>query len=357
MRGVAHAMTHPLATDLDHVLEHTTGLWDSLRGSRIFITGGTGFVGTWLTESFCWASDKLHLDADATLLTRHPDAFRSREPWIVDHKYIHLLEGDASTFPFPSGQFDFLIHASTSNYAVPASEVLQAFDAEINSTRRVLEFARAARVSRMLFTSSGAVYGKQPTDLSAIPEDYPGGPSTTDPGGAYGHAKRISEFLCALYSRQYGFTATIARLFAFVGPRLPMNTGYAVGNFVRDAIAGEQVKILGDGTPYRSYLYSADLAVWLWTILLRGESARPYNVGSDNAISIADLARVVVEATGSHSMVEIARASVPGAAPARYVPSIERASKELGLRPAVSLAEGIRRMHEWAANSAITVSK
>jgi dTDP-glucose 4,6-dehydratase len=160
-----------------------------------------------------------------------------------------------------------------------------------------------------------------------------------------------------LYAKQYGFEATIARLFAFVGPRLPMNAGYAVGNFIRDIMAGDSIQILGDGTPYRSYLYAADLAVWLWTILMRGESGRPYNVGSDEAISIADLARVVVEATGSNSKIEIARTPVPGAAAARYVPCVERARTELGLRPIVSLTEGIRRSQEWVANTTMSVGK
>jgi dTDP-glucose 4,6-dehydratase len=252
------------------------------------------------------------------------------------------------TFAFPDADFDFIVHAATSSFAVSDSEILDSFDGDIQATRQILEFARQARVRRMLFTSSGAVYGKQPGELAQIPEDYCGAPTTTDLHTAYGQAKRVSEFLCTKYSRQYGFVATIARLFAFVGPRLPLDANYAVGNFIRDAMDGRPVKVLGDGTPLRSYLYAADLAVWLWTILLKGESCRPYNVGSSEPISIAKLAELVVQVIGVNTPVQISGKPISGATPARYIPSVQRAESELGLRPTVSPAEGIRRTYQWA---------
>ncbi len=122
--------------------------------------------------------------------------------------------------------------------------------------------------------------GNSPPELTHIPEDYAGAPPTTDSTSAYGQAKRASEFLCTMYARQFGFAAVIARLFAFAGPYLPLNLNFAIGNFMRDVLAGGPVRIAGDGTPYRSYLYAADLAVWLLTFLIKGKSARPYNVGS-----------------------------------------------------------------------------
>jgi dTDP-glucose 4,6-dehydratase len=252
------------------------------------------------------------------------------------------------SFDFPEGRFPFVIHAATERPFAPDGErPLGTFDSDVDGTRRVLEFARMHGVRSFLFTSSGAVYGRQPSDMTHIPEDYAGAPSPMDSGSAYGQAKRISEFMSAMYGRAYGFDATIARLFAFVGPLLPLDANYAVGNFIRDALKGGPVRIAGDGTPYRSYLYAADLAIWLWTILLRGKSAYPYNVGSPDDLTIEDLARTVVRVVAPGIGIAIARQPVPGTPRLRYVPRTQRAESELGLRPLIPVEEGIRRTSEW----------
>src|SRR5579883_949281 len=106
-------MENPLSGDLDHVLNHTADLWDELRGRRIFITGGTGFFGCWLLESFAWANDKLGLDAQALVLTRNPQAFREKAPHLAHHRAIQLHPGYIRTFAFPEGCFSHVIHAAT----------------------------------------------------------------------------------------------------------------------------------------------------------------------------------------------------------------------------------------------------
>ncbi len=306
------------ARDLDHVIEHTGGVWEALAGQRVFLTGGTGFIGRWLCESLIHADRSI----SAVVLTRHPEQFPFANP------AVQPLHGDIRTFDFPDGEFPYVIHAAT-----PASTD----DLDGEATRRLLEFARTHGTRRLLFTSSGAVYGRQPRDLTHIPEDLACAPDTP-----YGEAKRSAETLLA------NRDTVIARLFAFSGPGLPLNKNFAIGNFVRDVLNGGPIRIQGDGTPYRSYLYAADLAVWLWTLLVRGEPGRPYNVGSDDAVTIAELARTVAAVTVPGTAVEIAQAAVPGVSGSRYVPSVERAEREMGLRPIVSLEEGVRRMYDWA---------
>jgi dTDP-glucose 4,6-dehydratase len=341
-------MSRLLSEDLDHVLGHTEGLWGELRGNSIFLTGATGFVGTWLLETLLWAHDRLDLRARAVVLTRNPERFRKRAPHLAAHPAVTLLSGQVTAFDYPDGRYPYVIHAATESYRQSTPDCpLGTFDADTDGTRGVLEFARTHGVRRLLFTSSGAVYGRQPADLTHIPEGYAGAPLSTDIDSAYGHAKRVSEYMCATYGRVYGFDAIIARLFAFLGPMLPLNAHYAVGNFIGDVLQDKTVRISGDGTPYRSYLYAADLAVWLWTMLFRGKAAYPYNVGSSQEITIADLARTVVRVAAPGTDIQVAGSVSPGWRQLRYVPDTSRAETELGLRPVISLEEGIRRTCTW----------
>jgi nucleoside-diphosphate-sugar epimerase len=339
---------NPLAVDLDAILDHTKGLWDELAGQRIFITGGTGFFGCWLLESFLWANDHLRLNSKAVVLTRRPDIFRKMVPHLATHPAIELWEGDVRTFHFPPGDFPYIIHAATDASAqLNQAEPLLMLDTIVEGTRHTLDFARQCGAKKFLLTSSGAVYGRQPPELTHIPEEYPGAPDPCDPRSAYGEGKRAAELLCAIYSHSYGFETKIARCFAFVGPYLPINLHFAIGNFIRDALNGEPIKVNGDGTPYRSYLYAADLAIWLWTILITGESCRPYNVGSDIGITIADLANLIVQVLNPNIRVEIAQHANPSKPIQRYVPSVERCKKELGLEIWLPIDESLKKMSRW----------
>jgi nucleoside-diphosphate-sugar epimerase len=338
----------PLAADLDHILDHTRDLWRDLRAARIFITGGTGFFGCWLLESFAWANRRLSLNAQAVVLTRNPEAFRRKAPALAGDPAIALLAGDVRSFSFPAGEFPFVIHAATeASAALALAEPLEMLSVILDGTRRTLDFAAAHGCRRLLFTSSGAVYGKQPPDITHVAEDYPGGPDPLDPRAVYAEGKRAAEMLCALASSSHGMQCLIARGFAFAGPYLPLDVHFAIGNFIRDAMRGAAIELTGDGTPRRSYLYAADLAIWLWTILMRGASLRPYNVGSENDLSIAELAHRVSAALDSQVPVRIARDPVPGRPVERYVPSTRAAREELGLRELIGLDDAIRRTALW----------
>jgi dTDP-glucose 4,6-dehydratase len=341
-------MYNPLAADLDHILTHTRAVWEELEGARIFVTGGTGFFGCWLLEAFARACDEKQLGATMTVLTRRPKAFRDKAPHLVGHRAIRLVEGDVRSFAFPIGRYTHIIHGATE-----ASEQLNReqpqlmLDTIVDGTRRALEFAVVAGVRRFLIIGSGAIYGPQPPGMERIPEEYRGGPAPADPRSAYGEGKRVAELLGALYAEAHGLDVLMARGFAFVGPYLPLNTHFAIGNFIDDCLEERPIKVRGDGRPYRSYLYAADLAIWLWTILARGKSCRPYNVGSEEAMSIADLASTVREALGTKHEVKIAAVQGPNVSGERYVPDTTRARDELGLEQRVPLEEAIRKTAAW----------
>ena len=117
-------MPHPLERDLNHILAHAHGVWDALHGQRLFITGGTGFVGTWLVESFAWANAHLKLGSYATVLTRDPDSFRRKCPNAANDKSVDLLRGNAVSFDFPDSSFAFVIHAATERGFEPSKASL-----------------------------------------------------------------------------------------------------------------------------------------------------------------------------------------------------------------------------------------
>ena len=331
--------------DLDHVLAHTQGLWEELRGQRIFITGGTGFFGMWLLESFCHANDRLGLNARAVVLTRNPGAIAAKAPHLASRPDVGFVTGDVRSFPFPDGCFPHIIHAGTTSSA--PVEPQEMFTTIVDGTRRVLEFAATHGTRKLLFVSSGAVYGRQPPDLTHIPEDYTGAPDPLDPASAYGEGKRAAELMCVLAGQQHGFETKIARCFAFVGPHLPLDAHFAIGNFIRDVLAGGPIRVAGDGTPYRSYLHAADLTIWLWTILLRGSNAHAYNVGSEAGMPIAAVAQAVRDTITPPPPIQIAQASNPAMPPSRYVPATHKARTELGLHETLDLRESIRRTRMW----------
>jgi dTDP-glucose 4,6-dehydratase len=340
---------NPLADDLEHILEHTPDVWEDLRDQRIFITGGTGFFGAWLLESFTWANERLSLGTKAVLLTRDPKAFARKAPHLAENPAIDFWEGDIRSFEFPRGEFSHIIHAAanSANAMLYKDQPLEMLETLISGTRHALDFARYCGAEKFLLTSSGAVYGKQPPEMAAITEDYPGAPDPLNESSVYGQGKRMAEHLCILYGRQFGLQVKIARCFAFIGPYLPLNVHFAAGNFIRDGLKGGPIVVKGDGTPVRSYLYAADLAIWLWTILVKGNACIPYNVGSSQPLTIAELARSVASLFHPEPEVKIANSPEQGKLSERYIPSTQRAQLEMGLWQSLSLEEALERTIHW----------
>lgn len=350
-------MLNPLAEDLDRVVSQTEDLWPELDGRQLFITGGTGFMGCWLLESFAWACDKLGLRTQALVLSRNPEACCSKLPHLANHRAISFLAGDVRSFKAPAQEFSYVIHAAAAASArINQENPLLMFDTVVQGTRHTLDFAMACGAKKLLFTSSGAVYGRQPHEMTHVNEDFQGAPNVMDPLAAYAEGKRAAEFLCTVYGKRHGLEAKIARCFTFVGPYLPLDIHYAVGNFIRDGLQGGPIVVKGDGTPYRSYLYAADLAIWLWTILFRGESCRPYNVGSDRDLTIKELAALVASTFDRPGDFRISRSPAPDKPPERYVPSVRRAKAELKLREHLDLPEALKLTVQYCRSKSIVDS-
>jgi dTDP-glucose 4,6-dehydratase len=334
--------------DIDDAVGRAKHALGALRDASIFMTGGTGFFGQWLLALIARANATQSLGIRVTVLTRNAAGFRRRCAELARGSLVQLLEGDVRSFDLPTGRFSHLIHAATDTSADADRRPLELTDTIVGGTRHTLDFALSSGVGRTLIVSSGAIYGAQPHDVLNLPEDFLGAGPTTNSRSTYGNAKRLAEQIAAVHSKDSGIPTVVARAFAFIGPALPLDTHFAIGNFIRDAIAGNVITVKGDGSPFRSYLYAGDLAVWLLQLLVHGRAGEAYNVGSDRAISIAELAALVASILPTARGVAIEGTPAPAALRSRYIPSIERARQELALDVWTPLDEAIRRTARWA---------
>ena len=317
-------------------------LWQRLAHSKLFITGGTGLFGHWLLDSLTDANQRLNLKISATVLTRHPGLAKAKMPYLDSQ--IQFLHGHVENFKFPTEKFDVILHMATTS----AEETFQGFSQTqklqmlFQGTQRVIEFAHTCGAKRILFTSSGAAYGSQLCDFiheSALMQIDPFNPES---GLALG--KSVAEFLLHRASDESNLEVVIARCFTFVGPGIPVNLHYAIGNFIKNVAEGEPILIKGDGTAIRSYMYLGDLVWWLLQLLLDGKSGETYNVGSDQPISILELAqKVALLSNHSPKILILGQADYSVGVPVRnsYTPSIEKAKFELGLHISTDLSSAI----------------
>ena len=333
--------------DLEDIVKRTLDFWPKLKGQNIFITGGTGFFGHWLVESFLEANDKLALGAKAYLLTRNINNVFERSPHLSKRNDLVWIEGDIATFDLPEGIFPVVIHAATDTYDKGVKESPDNIIATIvDGTRRVLFFAKQAKTNTLLYVSSGAVYGPQPVDCLRLHEDMPVIDENDITNTPYARGKVMAEKLCAQFAKETSISIKIVRCFAFIGPLLPLDKHFAIGNFIRDAIINKNIEISGNGKSQRTYLYASDLSVYLWTIISKGCSLKPYNIGGGRIVNVFELAQSVIIALNSGVTIDI-QSNHTSKQFSKYVPDIDLIKNELGLTPEVTLEQAIVKTALW----------
>jgi len=311
---------------------------------NIFITGGTGFFGKALLKHWASSGSPELEEAKLTILSRNPGDFQSAHGSLLSDLDVKLIAGDIlKPETLPIYEYSHILHAATDSTRGLQLTPLERSQQIIDGTRNVLDLATQSGSPRVLLVSSGGVYGNISHFPNGVPEDYCGMPNPLNPDNAYSVSKRHAEHLCALYKNEYGLDTLIARCFAFVGEDIPMDAHFAIGNFLEDAFKARDIIIKGDGRPIRTYLDQRDLAKWLTHIMFHGASGKAYNVGSNEKIALADLARLITEISGARSGVQILGRQPVGQAANRnvYVPCIDRAQDELGLRVNFSLSESV----------------
>ena len=340
-------ITSQILSDLEEIIQTSVSDLEEIVNRPLVITGASGFVGTWLTLSWVAARKRLNGRGQLLITSRNPQSLLPLVNVIDSRSPVTALSSDIRNLHIPSEfRNGNLIHAAT-----PASAALNASDPAamlkviIEGQERVI--VEAVRMNnRLLFLSSGAVYGRQPLDLSHLPETWEGAPQIGDSNSAYHEGKRVAELMGNIAATKQGLHFISARLFAFIAPFLPLGTHFAAGNFIRDALSSNQIEIQSGGGSVRSYLYATDLCSGLWALLARGETGSAYNIGSDQDITIKELAIKVAWLAGTNARVNVRGLDTPENV-SRYVPSLERLHNEIGMKQSVSLEQSLKRTISW----------
>ncbi|MCP9915159.1 NAD-dependent epimerase/dehydratase family protein [Cyanobium sp. ATX 6F1] len=318
-------------------------LWSSLKNQTVLISGGTGFLGSPLVGLACEANIRFNLNLRLTLITRSIPKTLARFPSWSTQSTISLVEVDVCN-PFSlNGSYSACILGAVDSSNVGGLYSNSKIDVILKGTRNCLEFCRIKSIQKILFLSSGAVYECSLTQGGQnLSEDIKLHTPIESELNDYAHAKLMAESMCSNFHKQYGVDFTIARCFAFVGPSMPVNAHFAIGNFIRDALYSDSVVVKGDGLAVRSYLYTFDCAFWLWSLLVSASGIEVVNVGSDVGMTILEIATIVRNLLSPSKSIDILSTSTLVTRRNYYLPDISRARLLHGLEVWTSLEHAIK---------------
>lgn len=322
-----------------------------LRKASILITGGTGFVGSWLTELIAFLNDRHGYGIKVSLLSRQARTFAERAPHLAGRADVRLIENDVKNVASLPADVQWIVHAAANpDRRTHFSNPVQTTETIVFGTNAVLSAAsRLTPLERILCLSSGLVYGPQHWKDGALNEKAFSG---LDCGGAanlYAEAKRAAETITSAYRSQFGLPVLNARLFAFMGPYQLLDRPWAINNFLSDGLRGGPIRVQGSGETVRSYMYGSDLADWLLRLLVKGRVGAAYNVGSPEGISLRDLAVKIADCCPGRPRIELN--TLPTAKPpsTHWLPDVTLARTECNLQLGTSLDETISRTVAWHA--------
>lgn len=350
--------------DLKFIVNNLEKELDVLSGRNLLITGGFGFLGYYLTQSILYWNDH-NENKNPIQLWVYDNFIRGVPTWITMLKArgdTHIIKHDI-TIPLPKNNiaFSYIIHAasiaSPSYYRLHPIETM---DANVQGLRYLLDYAlkqkeNAKPLEGLLFFSSSEIYGDPTQDNIPTPETYRGNVSCTGPRACYDESKRYGETLCVNFAKHYGLPIKIARPFNNYGPGLKISDRRVIPDFARNIFANEDIIMLSDGSPTRTFCYVADAVVGYYKILINGRPGEAYNIGVEEPeISIRDLAERMVDIGKRHFRYTgkiVYKISEDKDylidTPNRRCPYITKAREELGYCPSISLDEGLLRTMYW----------
>ncbi len=315
----------------------------------VLITGASGFVSSWLIGVWLEATSRIGGSGRLKLVCRRPIEIVNRFPHIKDNPRILLEQADVRSMTLGH---DFnptsVIHAATSaSAALNRNDPMEMIDVIVSGTTNLMKALRSSDVQRVVNLSSGAVYGKTQPPKDGFHETYDGGPDITDPLNSYHEAKRLAEMIVSIEASKMSVSYVSLRLFTFLAPYLPLDTHFAAGNFLLQALRGEDIVVKSGGGSIRSYQYGSDLAKFIICALVRPIRFTVYNVGSSIPVSVSELANLIQQVVNPHGKVEI-RGVDDRSNYSVYLPNTARITSEFGLSATVSLLNAVESTSQWA---------
>jgi nucleoside-diphosphate-sugar epimerase len=335
--------------DCELVLEKGIECLGGIGDSNVLITGGTGFMGSWIAEMLCCLNDSKLAGGKIYLLGRDAGRFERNLGHLTGRSFLEFIRCDVRNIIEIPKDVNFIIHAAgTPDSRVHATNPIETMVGIAEGTHSILKAAdRVSNLRMFVNVSSSSVYGTQPMDLQGILEEYSGIAVNSQVSAAYSEAKRYGEALVNAARTEARIPTVIARPFTFAGAYQPLDAPWAVNNFIKDALSRRPIRILGDGQTIRSVMYGADMALWMLTIMTRGMNGQVYNVGSDEAISVERIAEIVARNFNPAPTVQLNASLFGKVANTRLVPNTDMAKRTFGLTTHFDVNAALRNAIAW----------
>ena len=337
-------------SDIEEIVERLKPFISQFSGKTIVLSGGNGFLGRYFVEIFCKINDSLVSDPLKLIVIDNLITSEENKIEDIQSQQIDFIKHDVIEKIDLQDKVDIVIHAagiaSPYYYRIYPLETL---DVAITGTRRMLSLAKEAK-AKMIFFSSSEIYGDPDPEKIPISEDYRGNVSSQGPRACYDESKRLGETLCHIYNTNFDVETNIIRPFNIFGPGMMEKDYRVLPNFASKIKGGQPVSIYGNGSQTRTFCYATDAMVGFFLVILNGLPGETYNIGNPMPeISVLQLIDYIKEVTGKRIDFNLINypESYPGDEPMRRMPSILKATEQLGYLPEVELKQGLTRFLSW----------
>ena len=332
-----------IKSDLNFIINKILDIKSNFNKKKILLVGGTGFIGKWLVMTFNQLNKKYKTNITIFILTRDKYKFLKHYSEFKKIKSVIFIQGDILNFKIKNIDFDYIIHAGSDLKVEKKDQGKYLKELSIGS-KRIFGIKNKKIKTRILFLSSGSVY-KNNNATNKIGESKFYLPSKFPIDNTYAFGKILAEIFAKLFIKFKNKNIIIVRGFSFVGPYQQFERGFAITDFIKDSLENKDIKLNNGNNIFRSYLYIADLIIWLLHILVRSKKGEIYNVGSDKEINLTKLSKKIIKINKSGS--KVIKNNNQNKKINYYVPNIDKAKKKFNLRVWTSLEHSIDKTTTW----------